>query len=375
MRSVIVAGCAGFLGSHLTSYLLQKGYQVIGIDDLSNGSVDFLIKDQNLKFYHAPLEEFEIAYGLFSDIQDKYSPVAIYHFAGYDFGEISPFTRFSNYNHNLMISSNIINACMQYGWKIIFGSSASVYGRKNDPPFSESMTPNPNNPFDISKYATELDIINSSNQFGFNYNILRIDNLVGKKFNIDPPNYSNILQYFIKNIIDNKPIVIIGDGLEKISFLDVNFCLKPLSLLIDSNDIILPENNNQIFNIGGATVCTINQIADLILDIAKEFNINGYKLFDKEEIYIPYSKYCDISKSKEILGLFDGTSIKEIIRETFKWYLSSPPKSNRNIFYETDEDLYSFLSNTKNAEITVEIQKKKSEIVNNFNKKSQTVYE
>ena len=153
MKKVLVTGCAGLLGSHFTRYLLEKGYEVIGIDDLSGGYIDNV--DPRIDFYQRDLSNSEAVNEVFKNTRPNF----VYHFAAYAAVGLSPFIRNFNYTNNLLSSANVINACVNFDVKkIIFSSSMDVYGSAHAPPYTEDMKPEPEDPYGIAKYAVEQDL-------------------------------------------------------------------------------------------------------------------------------------------------------------------------------------------------------------------------
>ena len=180
--TVLITGNAGLLGSHLSRHLLDKGFNVVGIDDLSGGYMDFvdprIVESKN--FYNINLTEVEKLNKIFEDTKPDY----VYHYAAYAAEGLSPFIRNFNYTSNLICSANIINACIKYNVKkIIFTSSMAVYGVGN-PPFKEDQLPDPADPYGIAKYAVEMDLKLAHEQFGLNYTITRPHNVIGIYQNI-----------------------------------------------------------------------------------------------------------------------------------------------------------------------------------------------
>lgn len=336
IKTVVVTGCAGFIGNYLVRYLLNAGYRVIGIDDLSNGNIDYLPKEEKFIFFQFSLNISEIVPSVFEEIKNKYNPIALYHLAGNGYDMLSPFVRNYTYSNNILSYANVINQCIKYNLKIIFVSSLSVYG-KESLPFNEYTPVRPDSPEAISKYAIELDILNASKQFNIRYNIVRLGNLIGIYQNLHNP-YKSIFSAYCNNIVNNKDLLIYGNGHQKRSFLDIQYCLMPLEKLIN-------EHDNEIFNIGADNYISIEKVADLFIEIC---NSNYNLKLNKKYCSAPEDSdiFCDSSKAKMKLNFEDKTDIREIIDQMIAWSMGESLKPGKDslqvINYELNSQPYIF---------------------------------
>ena len=146
-KRVLITGMAGLLGSYFSRYLLEKGYNVIGIDDFSGGYVENL--PEGVVCSNIDLTDFNAVKIFFV----KHKPEYVYHFAAYAAEGLSPFIRTFNYQANVIASANLITASINNDVnKFIFTSSNGVYGEDNVPPFKETLEPKPIDPYGIAKY-------------------------------------------------------------------------------------------------------------------------------------------------------------------------------------------------------------------------------
>ncbi len=176
--SVLVTGGAGFIGSHVVKHCLGMGHEVIVLDDLSGGFQD-----------HIPVEALFVEgsvtdHVLVEELFNKHRFDYVYHLAAYAAEGLSHFIRRFNYNTNLIGSVNLINESVKHKVKcFVFTSSIAVYG-KGQLPMKEEMTPIPEDPYGVSKYAVELDLKAAHEMFGLNYVIFRPHNVYGENQNI-----------------------------------------------------------------------------------------------------------------------------------------------------------------------------------------------
>ena len=200
----------------MAKYLIGKGHNVFGIDNLSGGYIENVPKEAS--FYPVDL----LNHATVEDIIKDNNINIIYHFAAYAAVGLSPFIRRFNYQNNILASVNLINASIKSNVdKFIFASSMDVYGAQ-EPPFTEDMTPLPLDPYGIAKYAIELDLQNAYNQFGLDYTIVRPHNIIGPHQNIWD-RYRNVAGIWIRQAMAGDSLTIYGDGQQRRAFSDVKF--------------------------------------------------------------------------------------------------------------------------------------------------------
>jgi len=328
-QTVVVTGCAGLLGTHLSRYLLNKGYRVIGVDDLSGGYSDFMPQHSDFLFYNLNLDA-----SLYIDhIFNKYRPIACYHFGAYAAEGLSPFIRKYNYMNNIISSASVINSCINYDTKLIFTSSMAVYGN-SPPPFHESMRPNPIDPYGIAKYAVEMDIAVGGDQHGLRYNIIRPHNVVGIYQNIWDK-YRNVIGIFIRKAINQEPILVYGDGKQVRAFSDIRYYMEPFYKLLDD------AHNGEIFNIGADKYYTILEVANLVKKVAAKYYIDT-EIKHVEPRHEVKEAFCDHSKAKFFLNFEDKTDLESLVDEMFSWAMLEKDRPVKKFTYEIEKDIYEY---------------------------------
>lgn len=324
---VLITGVAGMIGSHMAQYLLDKGYEVYGIDDLSGGYLENI--PFGVKFFCCDVQDQKLLAGFFK----KKRPDYVYHFAAYAAEGLSPFIRNFNYSNNLLSSVNVINECVKNDVKkLIFTSSMAVYGNGNLP-FTEDQRQSPEDPYGISKYAVEMDLKQAGEQFGLNYAIVRPHNVIGIRQNIWDK-YRNVIGIWIRRILRGESITIFGDGEQKRAFSDVRFCLEPLEKL-------MTECNGQTFNIGADKEYTLNDVAQIIKEVSAEFDFSP-KIEHLEARHEVKYAYCNHDKAKSLLGFKDETDLKQTIRELFVWAMKQEDREVKMMPYELEKGMYQF---------------------------------
>ena len=327
MKTVLITGVAGLLGSRLAKWIVENrsDYQVIGIDNLSGGYEEHI--DSRVIFYKADLATDDLN-RIFSSHQVEY----VYHFSAYAAEGLSPFIRRYNYTNNVVATANVINACITYDVKrIVFTSSMAVYGI-GTPPFDENDLPKPVDPYGIAKYACEMDLQVAGEQHGLDWCIIRPHNVYGVHQNIWD-RYRNVLGIWIYQKLNDHPITIYGDGSQKRSFSYIDDCLLPLW-----NAAVAPKASNQIINLGSKKEYSILSAAGILQEIVGG---SAIRFLDKRhEVHVAYSTH---EKSEALLDYQDTTPLHDGLAEMWEW-AKKQPKRNQFVWpkYELEKGLYQF---------------------------------
>ena len=327
MSKIVVTGCAGLIGSHFTRHLLSRGHEVVGVDNLSGGHVEHVPPE--VTFYKADVTH---ADGV-NDIFNEERPDFVYHFSAYAAVGLSPFIRNFNYMNNVVGSANVINACVNSDVKkVVFTSSMDVYGSQV-PPFDETMTPRPEDPYGIAKYAVEQDLHAAGRFFGLRYSIVRPHNVFGVYQNIWDK-YRNVLGIWIRQILSGRPMTIYGDGSQVRSFSDVRCYMSPLEKLMSMGD-------GETYNVGADRHMTIAAAANSVRMIAAKL---GHKaevvhLEPRDEVRVAF---CDHAKAKTQLGFQDDTDFEKLVEDMFIWAVGQPDRPVKTMSCEVKKNLYSF---------------------------------
>lgn len=255
MSKVLVTGAAGFVGSHVCDHLVNGGYNVVALDDLSGGFEDNI--NPKALFIKGSINDVELINQLFSEHEFSY----VFHLAAYAAEGLSHFIRRFNYTNNLIGSINLINASINAGTVkcFVFTSSIAVYGA-NQLPMKEDMTPQPEDPYGISKFAVEQDLKSAHEMFGMNFIIFRPHNVYGERQNIGDP-YRNVVGIFMNQIMQGKKLTIFGDGMQTRAFSHIDDVAPVIAKSIE-----MPGAYNQVFNIGADTPYTVKELATLVCE-------------------------------------------------------------------------------------------------------------
>src|SRR3989338_8243057 len=204
MARVLVTGGAGFIGSHVTDTLLADAHQVWALDDLSGGFAENV--PHQATFVEGSILDYALLEKLFNENQFEY----VFHLAAYAAEGLSHFIKRFNYENNLIGSVNLINLSILHKVKcFVFTSSIAVYG-KNQLPMLESLTPAPEDPYGIAKFAVEQELKASQNMFGFPFIVFRPHNVYGERQNIGDK-YRNVVGIFMNQLMKNESMTIFGN--------------------------------------------------------------------------------------------------------------------------------------------------------------------
>ena len=209
----------------------------------------------------------------------------------------------------------------------------AVYG-EGKPPFKETTIPHPIDPYGISKYAVELDLECAYAQFGLNYAIIRPHNVIGIGQNIWDK-YRNVMGIWIRRVLRGESICIFGDGTQERAFSDIKFCLEPFEKLMIMGD-------RDIFNLGCSKQSPLNEVAEIVVKVAKEFGFNATIEHLEQRYGEAKYAYCNHDKAEKILGFKDKTNPEETIREMFGWAMRQEDREVKYMDYELNKGMYSY---------------------------------
>ncbi len=303
MTRSLVTGGAGFIGSHVARHCLAMGHEVVVLDDLSGGFTDHI--PEGAHFVQGSVTDAVLVTKLFNEHKFDY----VFHLAAYAAEGLSHFIRRFNYNTNLVGSINLINESVKHKVKcFVFTSSIAVYGH-GQLPMTEELTPVPEDPYGISKYAVELDLRTAHEMFGLNYIVFRPHNVYGENQNIGDK-YRNVIGIFMNQIMQGLPLTIFGDGTQTRAFSYIDDVAVPIA-----RSVTLPAAYNQVFNIGADRPYTINELVQVV---GKCFNTTPSvkHLAARNEVMHAYS---DHTKAKNIFQFSSGLTLEDGIRRMAEW--------------------------------------------------------
>jgi UDP-glucose 4-epimerase len=314
---ILITGVAGFIGSNLSKRLLEKGHEVIGIDNLSYGfmrNIDFL------NFY----PKFSFILGDIANplILKEVKADTIVHLASQKIPRYENALRTLDENYQML--RNVVQKCLLDKSKIIFASTSDVYGKNPNIPFHENsdLVMGPTTvkrwAYALSKIYGEQYIIANNAEYGLNYTITRFFGTYGPHQNLTW--WGGPQSVFIEKALKNESIEIHGDGLQTRTFTYIDDTVDALVLCIENE-----KSNNEIFNTGSNASSEIS-----IIELAKLIwmMVNGENSEPKLN-FIPYSSFGnyedvmrrvpDISKLCSYFNFAPTWDIHSGMKATINW--------------------------------------------------------
>jgi len=251
---VFISGIAGFLGSHLADKFLEKGHEVVGVDNLIGGYVDNI--PSNCTFWNNDMSSVEELKQYLDGVD------LIYHTACTAYEGLSVFSPGLVNTNTSGITVNLMSAAISSNVKrFVHCSSMARYGTQDTTPFTEDMHCAPQDPYGISKYSAELLLRNLAEVHGIHLTIAVPHNIIGPRQKYDDP-FRNVASIMINLMLQGRQPVIYGDGKQVRCFSDIADDLDCLYMFAKHD---LPSG--EIFNIGpDEEPVTINQLAEEIAD-------------------------------------------------------------------------------------------------------------
>jgi len=257
MKKLIVTGGAGFIGSHLAEELAGEGYQVIILDDLSTGKIENvaeLLNRDNVDFTLGSVTDLPLLKRLFNDA------VFVFHLAALPSVPRSIENPQASHEVNVNGTLNVLLAARENGVKkVLYASSPSVYGDTPTLPQKEDMMPCPLSPYAVAKLTGEYYCQVFSQVYKLPTICLRYFNVYGPGQDPDSQ-YAAVIPKFIKKVSEKKPPVICGDGEQTRDFIFVKDAVAASIRAVQSDA-------GGIYNIGRGESTTINQLAELIIEL------------------------------------------------------------------------------------------------------------
>ena len=312
MKRVLITGAGGFIGSHLTDALLQRGDAVIGLDNF-NTYYDPQIKRRNLadaeKQKNFVLHEVDICdETALRDVFEQEKPDVVVHLAAR--AGVRPSLQDPNLYHrvNVIGGQHILDACRDFKPShLVFASSSSVYGGSTEVPFTESNpVMRPISPYAATKRMNELQAHVYSHIYGVNVTMLRFFTVYGPRQRPDMA-----IHKFTRMIMDGDPVPMFGDGSTQRDYTYIDDIVDGLLRCVDR------PFKYEIFNLGEHHTTSLSELITLVeKHVGKKANIDRQDL-QPGDVTITYA---DIDHARELLGYNPQFTMDEGIKRFVAWF-------------------------------------------------------
>lgn len=302
---ILVTGGAGFIGSHLCKYLLDKGNDVICVDNFFTGSknnIKDLMKDENFEVIRH-----DIIHPLFVEVDQIYNlacPASPIHYQ---------FNAIKTIKCNTIGVVNMLGLAKRTKARILQASTSEVYGDPLEHPQKESYRGNvnclgPRACYDSGKRIAEALMIDYYRQNNVDIRIVRIFNTYGPNMAM---NDGRVVSNFILQALRNEAITINGDGKQTRSFCFISDLVEGLYRMMNQDKDVGP------INLGNPGEFTMIELAEKIKNMT---NSKSKIIFDKLPEDDPLKRRPDISKAKELLGWEPKIKLEEGLGKTIEYF-------------------------------------------------------
>lgn len=301
MKKYVVTGGAGFIGSHISEYLLQTGHQVTVIDSLRTG-FEKNLKGMNVRFFEEDIRSKNLIDKIITDTD------CVFHLAALVSVPESLLKINECININTVGTINILEAARKNSnCKVVLSTSAANYGNNPILPKVETMVPEPMTPYAITKLDGEYYLKMYLDHYNLQTASLRYFNVFGPRQNPKSA-YAAAVPIFINKALKNEPIIIYGDGLQTRDFIYVKDVVRA--------NILASEKGNETYNVALGHSTSILELAQKIIEITNS----------KSEIQFLEERAGDIKHSQanpskfNQLGFKPQYTIDQALIETIAFY-------------------------------------------------------
>jgi UDP-glucose 4-epimerase len=298
---VLVTGGAGFIGSNIVEGLINEGYETVIVDNLSSGKKEFI--HPGVQFFSINIVDDDI-----HSVFEKVRPNAVIHLAA----QINVQNSLKKSSHdaevNILGTLKILELCKKYNCKLIYSSSAAVYGNPVYLPVDERHPVSPLSNYGISKYTPEMYISLYSQLYNLDYTILRYANVYGIRQ--EPEGEGGVVSIFIKKMLNNEAPIIYGNGEQTRDFIYVQD-------VVSANLASLKKEYKGVFNISSNKEISINHLVDEMNSLLDTKLTPIYKKFKSGDII---HSCLDNRLAIKNLDWRPEFSLREGLKKTIEYY-------------------------------------------------------
>lgn len=299
-KLIVVTGGAGFIGSHIAEELKDEN-EVVVIDNLYTGKEENV--PEGVSLVRADIRDYEAIAELISSADYVFHEAA--QVSVVESVENPVFTE----EVNVLGTLNILRALLEGHGKIVFASSAAVYGDNPNLPLKEIERPKPLSPYGVSKLSAEHYLRVFHELYGIPVVSLRYFNVFGPRQGANQ--YAGVISIFINRALKGEPLVIFGDGKQTRDFIYVKDVVRANILAAESS-----RADGGVFNVATGKSTSIIELAMKVIGITGS---SSSVLFEKPRPGDIKHSLADISEIKR-LGFEPEWSLEEGLKKTVEWY-------------------------------------------------------
>ena len=248
---VLVTGGAGFIGSHIAEYLVKRGEDVTVLDNLKTAKEKNLAKiNDKINFVNGDIRDYKLLEKLFNNT------TCVFHEAALASVQQSLNMKDEYFDVNVNGTENIFKLAREYGLKVVFASSSSVYGNSKKVPIKESDDRKPINPYAQTKLEDEY-LAKKYSDMNVDVIGLRYFNVFGHRQSME---YAGVIKLFLEKIQQNASPKINGDGLQTRDFVHISDVVMANILAMDS------DVKHGFFNVGTGNSISVLDLANVIIN-------------------------------------------------------------------------------------------------------------
>jgi UDP-glucose 4-epimerase len=321
---VLMTGGAGFIGSHLSEALIEKGHEVLVLDDLSTGNIGNVKRLVGKKGYQLVVDSILNEQTLDTLMREV---DMVYHLAAAVGVKLIVSQPVRTIETNIGGSEVVIKHANKWRKPLILASTSEIYGKNNKVPFKEDddmvLGPTTKNrwSYACSKAIDEFLALAYYREKALPVICVRFFNTVGPR---QIGQYGMVLPTFVQQALSGKPITIYGDGQQSRTFCSIFDVVRALTTIID-----YPEAWGQVFNLGSQEEITILNLAKLVKE--KTGSKSEIQFLTYDEAYETgfedmKRRIPDISKIKQYIGFVPQYSVAQIVDQVVDFYRTELPK-------------------------------------------------
>ena len=310
---ILVTGGAGFIGSHLVDRLLAEDYEVVILDNFSQGRLSNISdnENKNLKIFRGDIQKISEIKAAFRDVD------AVFHEAAM----VSVVQSIQNpilaNEINVNGTLNVLKASADFNVKrLVFASSAAVYGPNSGACKNEDSIAIPVNPYGVTKLVGEKYVRLFNDLYGIEAVSLRYFNIYGPKQSFDiNSGYGGVITLFLNRLLQNLSPIIYGDGNQTRDFVHVKDIVNANMLALESKKL-----SGDFFNIGSGVSISVKEVAQILKDLLNKRHLkNTYK---EQRLGEEKHGFADINKAKSKLNYEPKVNFREGIADLINWYIN-----------------------------------------------------